>query len=630
MLPASPQVLAHSYSYSLVALSFLIAAMASYAAFNLAGRIAIYRDRRHFAWLAGGATAMGIGIWSMHYTGMLAFSLPVAVTYHVPTVALSLVVAAGGSAVALTIVSKISLSRRPLILGSVAMGGAIGAMHYIGMAAMRGRMMCHYAAGLVILSLVVAVALSGLALWLMFYFRQADAPPRSLKIIAAAVMGSGIACMHYTAMSAASFTPAEAPPDTFWAVRVSGLALAGIVAATMLVLLGALLTSWLDRRLALERITQQVLESVNIVLWRADPRTLSLNFVSSNAAKVFGDGINFRERAPLWTDRIHAEDVQNVRDHYEIAARSKEERQLEYRFIKADGQTMWLREVVRATCERGVTYLMGTTRDVTDSKMLEQALLAEEKLAALGRLSAAIAHEINNPLQSALNFIYLVARGKIDPQGQDFLRRAEQDLRRAAEIARITLGFYKGGDAPTRVDFGRISKDLAFLYESRLHDKGVRFSAQISDRAVLMGSEGEVRQILSNLVANALDAVLEGGTVNLRISPSSDWRNGRRPGVRMTVFDDGTGFDSQGVDQAFVPFFTTKPEAGTGLGLWVVKQLTEKYQGHITIRSSQAGSRHGTAVSVFLPNACSVLPSDAGGSRKPADGVGSESYAKRA
>jgi PAS domain S-box-containing protein len=629
MLPASQQVLPHSYSYSLVALSFLIAAMASYVAFNLAGRIATYHDRRHLAWLAGGATAMGIGIWSMHYTGMLAFSLPVAVTYHLPTVAVSLIVAAGGAAVALTIVSGIRLSMRPLILGSLAMGGAIGAMHYIGMAAMRGGMMCHFSAGLVILSLVVAVALSGLALWLMFYFRHADTPSRSLKLIAAAVMGSGIACMHYTAMSAASFTPAEAPPDTFWTVRVSRLAVAGIVSATMLVLLGALLTSWLDRRLALERISQQVLESVNIVLWRADPRTLGLNFVSSNAAKVFGDGINLRDHAPFWTDRIHPEDLENVRANYEIAARTKEARQLEYRFLKADGQTIWLREVVRATSERGVTYLMGTTRDVTDSKLLEQALLAEEKLAALGRLSAAIAHEINNPLQAALNFIYLTAGGQIEPQSRDFLRRAEQELRRAAEIARITLGFYKGGDAQ-RVDFGRIANDLAFLYESRLQDKGVRFSTEISDRAVLMGSEGEVRQILSNLVANALDAVLEGGTVNLRISPSSDWRNGRRPGVRMTVFDDGTGFDSQAIDQAFVPLFTTKPEAGTGLGLWVVKQLTEKYQGRIAIRSSQAASRHGTAVSVFLPNVSLVLPIDAGRGRKPANGVGSESYAKKA
>jgi PAS domain S-box-containing protein len=600
MLPASEQSLQGTYIHSLVALSFLIAAMASYAAFNLAERIAIYRDRKRFAWLAGGASAMGIGIWSMHYTGMLAFRLPVGVTYHVPTVALSLIAAVSGSAVALTIVSGERLSHRSLALGGVVMGGAIGTMHYIGMAAMRGRMICHYSPTLVTLSLVVAVVFSCLALWLMFYFRQAQTPARWLKLVAAVVMGAGIACMHYTAMSAASFTPANMPPETFWSVGVSKLAVAGIVAATMLVLLGASVTSWLDRRLTLERISQEVLESVNIVLWRADPRTLRLNFISSSAERVLGNGINSPERSSLWIDHIHAEDVQRVLSHYAMAARTNEPSQLDYRFIKADGQTIWLREAVRATTERGATNLIGSTRDVTDSKMMEQALIAEEKLAALGRLSAAIAHEINNPLQAALNLIYVADR-TIDPQRHDFLKRAEQELRRAAEIARIALGFYKGADSYSQVDFGRISSDLAFLYEPRLHNKSIRFSAKISDRAILRGREGEIRQILSNLMSNALDAVLKDGTINLRISPSRDWRNGPRKGVRMTVFDNGQGFNSKAIDQAFLPFFTTKADTGVGLGLWVVKQLAEKYHGHITIRSSQAASRHGTAVSIFLP-----------------------------
>jgi PAS domain S-box-containing protein len=599
MLSVSGQVLRYSYSYNLVALSFLIAAMASYAAFNLAGRIAIYRDRKRFAWVAGGASAMGIGIWSMHYTGMLAFSLPVAVTYHVPTVAVSLVAAVIGSAVALTIVSRDCLSLPSLALGSLAMGGGIGTMHYIGMAAMRGRMMTNYSPSLVVLSLVVAVGLSCLALWLMFYFRRTDIPSKSLKILAAVAMGSAIACMHYTAMRATSFTAAEMSPDTSWAVSVSRLAFAGIFAATMLVLLGASITSWLDRRLALERISQQLLESASTVLWRADARNLRLNFVSSSAARVLGAGI--KEHTSLWLDRIHPEDVERVRSHYATTARTNETPQLEYRFIKADGQTLWLRDVVRATSERGSTYLFGTTRDVTDSKMLEQVLMAEEKLAALGRLSAAIAHEINNPLQAAINLIYVVAGGTADPQTHDLLQKAEQELRRAAEIARRTLGFYKGTDSYSQVDFGRISSDLAFLYESRLHDKGVRFSAKISERATLLGSEGEIRQILSNLMSNALDAVNEDGTINLRISASRDWRNNRRPGVRMTVFDNGKGFNAKAMSEAFLPFFTTKTQTGTGLGLWVVKQLAEKYHGRITIRSSQGASSHGTAVSIFLP-----------------------------
>jgi PAS domain S-box-containing protein len=599
MLPVPPQALPYSYSYNLVALSFLIAGTASYAAFNLADRIAIYRDRKGHLWLAGGATAMGIGIWSMHYSGMLALHLPVVVTYHLPTVAISLLAAVGGSAVALTIVSRDQLPRGSLVLGSLAMGGAICAMHYIGMAAMRGPM-CHYSPGLVALSVVVAVLLSCLALWLMFYFRQANTPSRPLKVTAAIVMGSAIACMHYTAMSAASFTPPNMVPDTFWTVGVSELAAAGIIAATMLVLLGASLTSWLDRRLALERISEQVLESANTVLWRAAPRSLRLNFVSSSADRVFGDGINRDKRATLWLDRIHPDDVERARSHYEAAARSSEASQVEYRLIKADGETVWLREVVHSTRERGATHLMGITRDVTDAKRMEQVLLAEEKLAALGRLSAAIAHEINNPLQAALNLIS-IADGASESQRHEFLKRAEQELRRATEIARITLGFYKGGDSYSAVNFDRISSDLAFLYEPKLHEKSVRFAARISQHATMCGNEGEVRQILSNLLSNALDAVLEKGRINLRISPSRDWRNGPRPGVRMTVFDNGKGFSSKELNRAFLPFFTTKQNTGTGLGLWVVKQLAEKYQGHIKIRSSQAASKHGTAVSIFLP-----------------------------
>jgi len=228
---------------------------------------------------------------------------------------------------------------------------------------------------------------------------------------------------------------------------------------------------------------------------------------------------------------------------------------------------------------------------------LEQVLLAEEKLAALGRLSAAIAHEINNPLQAALNLISL-ADGANDPERHEFLKRAGQELRRATEIARITLGFYKGGDTCSAVNFGRISSDLAFLYEPKLHEKGVRFAAKVSRHAAMRGNEGEVRQILSNLMSNALDAVLENGRINLRISPS---RDGPRPGVRMTVFDNGKGFNPKELNRAFLPFFTTKQDTGTGLGLWVVKQLAEKYQGHIKIRSSQAATKHGTAVSIFLP-----------------------------
>jgi PAS domain S-box-containing protein len=598
MFPA--QSLPYSYNYGLVGLSFVIAGMASYAAFNLAGRIAAYKDNKRFGWLGGGAIAMGIGIWSMHYTGMLAFSLPVTVAYHIPTVLLSLAASVVGAAIALLIVAGDKLSLQQLSLGGVAMGGAIGTMHYIGMAAMCGQMIHHYSAGLVLLSLIVAITFSCLALGLMFYFRKPQHISGWLKFLAAIVMGSGIASMHYTAMTAVTFTPSNMAMATSSTVSVSELALAGIIAATLLVLAAALLTSWLDRKLSFERLYRHVLESVDLVLWRAEVHTLRLNFISSGAERVFGSNMNLEGRAPLWTERIHPEDVQRVKSCYELAAQTNEAFQLDYRVIKADGQTVWLREIVRSISEP-TTQLIGVTRDVTDSKRLEQALVAEEKLAALGRLSATIAHEINNPLQAALNLIYTVSSKTRDQEGQEFLRMAGQELRHAAEITKRTLGFYKGGNSISKIEFGRVLNDLAFLYEPRLRNKGVKLSTKSSDDAILLGSDGEIRQILSNLLSNSLDAVAQNGTIKMRISCSRDWRNGQKPGIRMTVLDDGQGINTENMDRVFTPFFTTKEDVGTGLGLWVVKQLAEKYRGYITIRSNRNTPRRGTAVSVFLP-----------------------------
>ncbi|HET7873288.1 MAG TPA: MHYT domain-containing protein [Terriglobales bacterium] len=600
MVPA--QSLSYSYNFGLVGLSIVIAAMASYAAFNLAGRIAAYKDNRRFGWLAGGAAAMGIGIWSMHYTGMLAFNLPVAVAYQVPMVLLSLAAAVVGAAVALLIVAGDKLSLQQLSWGGLAMGAAIGAMHYIGMAAMRGQMMHHYSAGLVVLSLLVAVAFSCLALWLMFYFRKPQHASAWLKLLAAIVMGSGIASMHYTAMAAVTFTPSDMGMRASHTVSVSELALAGIVAATLLVLGAALLTSWLDRRLSLERLYRLVLESVDVVLWRADAQTLRLNFLSSGAERVFGGNLALDERAPLWTRRIHPEDVQRVQSCYESAAGTNEALQLDYRLIKADGQTVWLREIVRSISKPRAKQLIGVTRDVTDSKRLEQALVTEEKLAALGRLSATIAHEINNPLQAAMNLIYAVSQKTTDPGDLGYLSLAGQELRHAAEIAKRTLGFYKNGNVTSKVEFGRVLNDLAFLYEPRLRNKGVTLSTWSADNAVLLGSDSEMRQILSNLLSNSLDAVAENGNIKMRVSCSRGWRNGQKPGIRITVVDDGQGIGADIKDRVFLPFFTTKADVGTGLGLWVVKQLTEKYQGYITIRSTQNPPRRGTAVSVFLPS----------------------------
>src|SRR5690349_9996985 len=221
-----------SYDYRLVALSIVIAVFASYAALDLGGRTTAASGRVRLAWLGGGAIAMGVGIWSMHYIGMLAFSLPVPVLYDWPTVLLSLIAAVFASAVALFVVSRETMGWPRALAGSAIMGGGIATMHYTGMAAMRLPAMCSYEPQLVILSVVLAILISLVALWLTFRLREDVKGSFLWKVGTAVVMGAAIPVMHYTGMAAARFTPSAIVPVPGHAVSTSTLGITGVSAVT--------------------------------------------------------------------------------------------------------------------------------------------------------------------------------------------------------------------------------------------------------------------------------------------------------------------------------------------------------------------------------------------------------------
>ena len=239
-----------SYDHLQVALSVLIAISASYAALDLAGRVTAASGGARSAWLTGGASAMGIGIWSMHFTGMLAFSLPVPVGYQWPTVLLSLVAAILASAFALYVVSRQKLGLARALTGSLVMGGGIAAMHYIGMAAMRLAAVARFAPLLVTLSVVLAIVFSFAALMLAFDLREETRWTPSRKIASASVMGTAVSAMHYTGMASASFIPLPVSPDLSLAVSISALGTVGIGSVTLMVLGLAVFMCSVDRRLA--------------------------------------------------------------------------------------------------------------------------------------------------------------------------------------------------------------------------------------------------------------------------------------------------------------------------------------------------------------------------------------------
>jgi NO-binding membrane sensor protein with MHYT domain len=228
-------VLTPIYDLRLVALSIVIAICASYVALDLAGRVTAARNKAQIAWLIGGAVAMGTGIWSMHYTGMLAYHLPIAVYYHIPTVVLSLVAAIAASLIALYIVSRPRVGVVHIVAGSLLIAAGICGMHYTGMASMRLPAMHHWDTTFVVVSVVIALIVSLAALGLTFLFRD-EKHDKVLKVVCAIIMGFAIPAMHYTAMAAVSYSPMAEQPDLTNALDISVLANTAIIAVTFVVL----------------------------------------------------------------------------------------------------------------------------------------------------------------------------------------------------------------------------------------------------------------------------------------------------------------------------------------------------------------------------------------------------------
>src|SRR6202045_3020158 len=276
-----------SYDYSEVARSILIAIAASYAALDLAGRVTAARGRIRLAWLGCGAAAMGIGIWAMHFQGMLAFRLPVPVEYQWPTVLVSLLVAILASAVALYVTSRHHMGRVEALTGSLIMGSGIAGMHYIGMAAMRLPATTLFSPLLVTFSVLFAILFSLIALLMAFDLREETKWTVPRRLGSATVMGLAVSAMHYTGMAAARFIPAS-PPDFSHAVSISPIANNGIAIVTLIVLVAAMVTSSVDRRESVE--TQRLNQELE---HRVAERTSGLEGVNQALRKEIAE----RERA---------------------------------------------------------------------------------------------------------------------------------------------------------------------------------------------------------------------------------------------------------------------------------------------------------------------------------------------
>jgi PAS domain S-box-containing protein len=386
---SSGAVMLGSYNYGLAALSVFIGVFASYSALDLAGRVTSARGWIRSAWLAGGATAMGFGIWSMHFTGMLAFSLPVPVAYDWPTVLLSLATAIFSSAVALYVVSRPMMGTVPALVGSVVMGSGIAALHYIGMAAMRFAGTCGFSPGLVTLSVVLAILFSLASFWLAFHFRAEAVGTGWQRVVGAIFLGAAISVMHYTGMAAASFNSSLVLPDLSHAVSISSLGTVAIGVVTLMVQTLAVSTSFVDRRFAAQSLElqtskrfRQIADNLPIVLALANADFTELLYVNRTCQQIWGRTVESFYAEPLsFLERVHQEDRDHVKDFIQrlIAGHSSEN--LECRVVRPDGSTSWVacRGYLIRDAQGRPYRLVGSAHDITDRKRAEERLHEYEK-----------------------------------------------------------------------------------------------------------------------------------------------------------------------------------------------------------------------------------------------------------
>jgi PAS domain S-box-containing protein len=238
-------------------------------------------------------------------------------------------------------------------------------------------------------------------------------------------------------------------------------------------------------------------------------------------------------------------------------------------------------------------------RDISDRKRVARLLMQSEKIAATGRMAASIAHEINNPLESVMNLVFL-ARENSDPESKAFqlLFTAEQELERVAHIARQTLGYYRDTGAPAEVYLHDLIDNVLTVYNSKLIGSGISLRKHYNDLQKISLRKGEMLQVFSNIIANAIHAMQDGGALDIStrklIRPTGD-------GIQALVRDNGTGIPADHLPNIFEPFFTTKGDLGTGIGLWVAKQLVESRGGLISVASSTEKAKSGTTITIFLP-----------------------------
>lgn len=595
----------HSHNYLLVALSIGIAIFASYTALDLANSVTAARGRARYAWLFGGSVAMGVGIWSMHFIAMLAFSVPgVQIAYDIPLLILSVLVAVAASAVTLYVVSRDSISVNAYVVSSLFMGAAIAGMHYIGIGSMRMGAEISWNFYLVLLSLAIAVLASFAALWLAFRFRD-DFTERAfwLRGGAGVVMGFAISGMHFTAMAAMRITAtAEVSFRRDELLATSGLA-AFVIAATLLVLgiavTGSIIDRALSRRVAMTEQVTTILESITDAFFSVD-RNWNFTYVN----KMAHDTIK-----PM-TGR----DPGNVlgKNLWETVPTLQGTRyQLEYQQAMATGNPnifedylqplqMWLEVRVYPSRDGLSIYF----RNITSRKQAEQE--REKAIRSRDEFLSVASHELRTPITSMKLQTQLmkknIAKGdptafapervtKLVDQFDRQVNRITRLVEDMLDISRIATG--RLTMVREEMNLCEVVKEISERYMDIFTAAGGKLEVHCGGATLGFWDHIRVEQVISNLLTNAVKYA-PGKPAHVSVAPE----NGM---AVLKVRDEGRGISPEDQKRIFKKFeraVSSEDGSGLGLGLFIVRSILVMHQGSIEVESELG---KGTTFIVKLP-----------------------------
>jgi PAS domain S-box-containing protein len=351
-----------------------------------------------------------------------------------------------------------------------------------------------------------------------------------------------------------------------------------------------------------EQRFRDLAESLPLLVWESNPlgrriynNERFIEYAGSQAENLLGDS---------WQRLVHAEDLPRTLDHWFRCMQTGEPYLNEYRLRRHDGAYRYFlaRAVPVRNKDGHIERWLGSATDIHDQKLAEEALRRSEKLAATGRLAASIAHEINNPLAAVTNTLYLALRDEsLNDSTRNYLATAEQELARVAQVTTQTLRFHRQSTAPTHADLSGIMESAFSLFAARFRASSIQVTQECETHEQLYCYGDELRQVFANLIGNALDATPEGGRLRIRIRRAHSWGSPRTDGLRVIVADTGHGIPVELRKRIFEPFFSTKDDTGTGLGLWVTETILQKHLGRIAVRSRTGSADCGTVFSLFFP-----------------------------